>query len=385
MSNLATMIMEGSNYGGFRANLTHSYDHEDGAALIAMESAEALRDIFEAEFYVPNTCTIKAALEGASCVEESSQAAIMEASVKGAFAKIKEFFINLKNKVIEFLHNIKRYLTGIFGNDEKWVKNYETELKALKKSDLKDYKIKMYTYTIDDVMTKDELAKELDTLKSITETSIEKIIVKNTYVNKNDEVDSDEINEEFDKLYLGFIKDLTGQSIDPDELDKAIWSKLRNGADNESDKDDVDVSSNMSTFISTLKSANKTLGAYDTAISKTNEMYNKAIKLVNDAENKLNKIKENDKGNYNIDLTGKATREYKDGHKSEGVVRATATPPQMSNINTTLRAYSSYISKMQTAENKMQTAAKSAIVERNKAYKQALTGAFAYARKNKKK
>ena len=94
MSNLASMIMEGTGFG--RARLTHSYDHENGAGLIAMESAEALRDIFEAEFYIPNTCTIQATLEGASCVAESSQAAIMEASIKGAFEKIKPtcVFIN---------------------------------------------------------------------------------------------------------------------------------------------------------------------------------------------------------------------------------------------------------------------------------------------------
>ena len=50
MSNLATMIMEGSMGIGSKVELAHSYDHENGAGLIAMESAEALKDIFEAEF-----------------------------------------------------------------------------------------------------------------------------------------------------------------------------------------------------------------------------------------------------------------------------------------------------------------------------------------------
>jgi hypothetical protein len=41
------------------------------------------------------------------------------------------------------------------------------------------------------------------------------------------------------------------------------------------------------------------------------------------------------------------------------------------------------ISKEQTVANKIANAAKSAYVERNSAYKSALTGAFAYARKHK--
>ena len=86
MSNLATMVMEGASLGYGSAKLDHSYDHENGAGLIAMECAEALHSIFEAEFYVPNTCTIQAAVKGATSVEESTQASVMEASIKGARA-----------------------------------------------------------------------------------------------------------------------------------------------------------------------------------------------------------------------------------------------------------------------------------------------------------
>lgn len=386
MSNLATMIMEGSNYGFGKANLAHSYDHEDGAGLIAMESAEALRDIFEAEFYVPNTCTIAAALEGASCVEESSQAAIMEASLKGAFEKIKQFFIKLKEKVKEFIHNIKRYLTGIFGNDVKWVTNYEKELKALSAKDLKGYKIKMYNYTIGETISKDELDKMSEELLNTVQSLIDKEIISHTGDSsehgRGEEYDSDKFKAELDDDYEQFIKDLVGKSIDADELDKAIWSVLRDGASSESDKEDVEVAGNIKTFIDTIKSSPKTISAYDTMISKTESMYTKAINLVKTTEQKLGNSKYHDNGLTSVDIK---SDQYKDEAKTQKYNTVTGTSSQISDIQSILRQYASAISKMQGVQNKAFTATKSAYVERNAAYKKALVGAFGYAKKNKKK
>lgn len=365
MALMSEMIMEGTSYGG---KLDRSYDHENGAGLIAMESAEALRDIFEASFYSPETCAIQAALEGASCVEESTQAAIMEAALNSAFEKIKQFFINLKDKVKEFLHNIKRYLTGIFGNDEKWVKTYEKELKAIPSASLKDYKVKMYDYNIMAVLDKagldDKSTKLTDAIKKVIDT------YKGNTKGKADGGDfSDELNDIAEKEYLSFIKDLTGKSIDADELDKSLWSMMRNGAESESDKEDVVVSSNMNTFIEALKKSTKDISAYDNMISKTESIYQKAIKFVNETQKQWENAKEVggtgiNKNNVTVDghTTGAGGRQY----MIEG-----------------LRKHASTLSKMQTADNKKNNAAKSALVERNSAYKAALTGAFAYARKHK--
>ena len=410
MSNLATMIMEGSNFGGFKAQLTHSYDHVDGAALIAMESAEALRDIFEAEFYVPNTCTIKATLEGASCVEESSQAAIMEASVKGAFAKIKEFFIKLKNKVLEFLHNIKRYLTGIFGNDEKWVKNYEKDLKALDKKALGDYEIKMYNYTIDTAMSKGDLAAKADKLLNETQGTV-KNMIQVGLDDGDDELDDDDFKEEFNDVYHDFLEDTVGKKVDEDEVDKAIWSMFRGGADDSSDMDDVKVLPNMQKFIDSIKGSRKAIEAFNTQISKVSKMYDKCIKFIDDTNKKVGKL---DNGadmskfleaalpgpSSNLPSTKSSsgtslatTRggsrinndDAIDGEYREVGGNRKASTAQLSNITKILREYSSLMSKMQTVSNKKNTAAKTAYVERNAAYKKALTGAFAYARKHKTK
>lgn len=383
MSNLATMIMEGSNYGFGRANLTHSYGHEDGAGLIAMESAEALRDIFEAEFYVPNTCTIAAALEGASCVEESSQAAIMEASVKGVFQKIKDFFIKLKEKVKDLLHNIIRYLKSIFMSDAKWVEKYEKELKDLSSADLKGYEVKLYTYTIESALSKDALATKATELKSEVEKYVNKKMRTNIDpMGSHDEKDEDITDEEMDTLYKEFIKEELGKAADDDEIDKELWSKYRNGADNEADKENVKVASYITNFIDTIKKSSKMVEAYNTAISKTEKMYNDATKFVNDVEKKMDKL---DYGE--ADSNGReTTKDFIDfkGEKGEEI-SAKGSRTQINNLTMELRKYSSTLSKMQSFKNKEYTAAKSAITERSGAYKKALVGAFGYARKHKSK
>lgn len=367
MALMSSMIMEGASYGG---KLERSYDHENGAGVIAMESAEAFRDIFEVSFYSPETCTIQAALEGASCVEESTQAAIMEAAFSSAFEKIKQFFINLKDKVKEFLHNIKRYLTGIFSNDEKWVKTYEKELKALSSADLKDYKIKMYDYDIMAALDKSGLEAKATKLTEEVEKTMDTYRA-NTKGKKEDADFSDDLNDLAERQYLDFIKELVGKAIDEDELDKELWSLMRKGADSESDKDDVVVAPKIGTFIETLKKSTKDISAYDSMISKTDSIYQKAIKLVNDTQKKYENAKE-------VGGDGIGARNIKDPKTSKFM-----GPGGRQYMIEGLRKYSSTLSKMQTADNKKNNAAKSALVERNAAYKSALTGAFAYARKHK--
>lgn len=371
MSNMAQMIMEGASIGS--AKLSRHYDHENGAALIAMESAEALNAIFEDVFYTPNTCTITAAMEGVA-VEESSQATIMEAALKGAFAKIKQFFIDLKEKVKEFLHNIKRYLLGVFGNDEKWIKQYEKDLNALSASDLKDYKVKMYNYTLEKALDANELVAQADALIAETESNINKIKGQGQFKSADADSFDDEIKEAAEKAYSEFLKGICGKAVDEDEVDKEIWSKMRDGADNENDKDDVDVAGKKSAFIAALKSSTKDVAAYDKCISKTDSMYQKAIKTVDKAQKDFDAIKTNDNGVKSDTVTSAKGSNYTASFNSGGAQY----------VSSSLRQLSSTLSKMQSQQNKVWNAAKSALVERNNAYKKALVGAFAYARKNKK-
>lgn len=368
MSNLATMVMEGATFG-IGGKLQRHYDHENGAGLIAMECAEALRDIFEAQFYTVNTCEIQAALEGASCVEESSQAAIMEGAIADAFEKIKQFFIGLKDKVKEFLHNIKRYLTGIFGNDKKWVDTYEKELKALNSADLKEYKVKMYKYV--------DLEKALDANKDLASVALAKtseVDAAITAIKRNSKTESnseDKVKEDYENDYLSRIRDLSGDtSIDADEYDKALWKKMRGGADDESDKEEIGVASMMNNMIEALKKSISTVNAYDKMISDNDKLYNAAIKQVDKSRKELENLKPDENGNrQETNAIGGNSYKYNDGRHQRAVAA--------------LRLYSSFLSRMQGAQNKYNNAAKSALVERNSAYKAALMGAFSYARKHK--
>lgn len=397
MANLASIIMEGATFGsGYSGKLSHSYDHENGAAMIAMESAEALRDIFETTFYVPNTCEIAAALEGASCVEESSQSAIMEGAFKNAFAKIKDFFIKLKDKVIELLHSIKRYLDGIFKSDQDWVKKYKSDLNALKSGDLKDYEVKMYKYT--------NLEHETGIQEALDESLVDMMGSINYIISKGkddtDEVDDDSLEESADKTYASFIKG-TGIGADPEDSDdiaEKIFGYFRDGATDETDKDNVSVASNISSWVSALEKSNKELSAYDKEINTTKKAYDKIIKYIDGIERKVDKLNISDGKTGTVKTTGttpvwnhnKTTNKnevvgYKrDANKAEASYEISTTQAQ-SNITAKLRSLSSVTSKCQSTANQILTAKKTAYVERNAAYKKALMGAFAYARKNKKK
>lgn len=374
MANLASMIMEGSMYGFSRANLTHTYDHEDGACLIAMESAEALRDIFEAEFYIPNSCTIQAAMEGASCVEESSQATIMEASIKGAFTKIKEFFIKLKEKVKEFFHNLKRYLLGIFGNDAKWVSSYEKELTALKSADLKGYKIKIYDYTLGKISAVEQEAKNLELLNHAKQAVQDLVMGRRQDAS---EIDEDDLKQESNKIiakYMASIGDIS--DVEADDIDKQIWSAFRGGADTENDKQEVEVYSNIKTYIAAIKSGSSDVSKIESVASKLDEKYKKAIKFIDDTAKHYEDVKTTDLGDGTIGV--------KSHNKSDDTAYI-MTNAGLSNITKILRGFSSDMSTTQNFTNKVMTAYKTALVERNKEYKKALTGAFGYAKKTRKK
>jgi hypothetical protein len=114
-------------------------------------------------------------------------------------------------------------------------------------------------------------------------------------------------------------------------------------------------------------------------ISKTDSMYNKAVKLVDNEEKQWENQKADSEGNKHKDVEGT----FKLGDGSNYKWNASYGAGAQSAVTAALRSYSATISKCQTAKNKQLTAAKSALVERNAAYKSALTGAFSYARKHK--
>lgn len=378
MSNLATMIMEGSSYGFGGGQLSHSYDHEDGATLIAMESAEALRNIFEAEFYVPNTCTISAALEGASSVTESSQVSVMEASVKGVFKSIADFFIKLKNKVVDFLHNIKRNLLGMFGNQEKWLTKYSDDVKALSDDDLKGYKYKMFEYNEIKVDTID-INATAENLKSICKNYLTKAY-GDTVGNKS--LSEDDIDNELNDKYGAYLKKLVGNS-DPDEFNRSVWSFYRNNAYTKDSKTDIAIDKKkIESFMKAINDSSSVISTIDKLANQTNSVYNGAVSFVKECEANVAKAyKSSDSNNITkIDRDKAGINSNPNADKSVNMGSTAVASYTM-----VLRKYSAYMSKCQNASNTMLSGAKQAISERNSEYMKVITGAFAYAKKNKKK
>ena len=135
--------------------------------------------------------------------------------------------------------------------------------------------------------------------------------------------------------------------------------------------------SQIDAYIKAIKNSPKDLSAYDTTISKIDAAYNKAVKYINDCEKNVNDATEDKTGikkmnGASVGLPGK-TEGTKVGMNSK----------KASNYAMCLRKYASYTSKIQNLTNTVYSASKSALQERNKAYKKALTGAFGYAKKNK--
>lgn len=377
MSNLASMIMEGTGYIG-SGSLKHHYDHVNGAGLIAMESAEALRDIFEAEFYIPNSNTIRATLEG------YNYDSVMEAKEGGVFDRIKKFFINLKEKVKEFFHNVKRYLLGVFADDATWVGKYEKELTALKSEDLKDYKIKMYDYSeLDDrIKNIDKLPLNMDDILNMTMNTCKTTLkdISDT-VNKGGEniyASDDKIEQLLDTAYQKNCKDILGSDYDEDDLTGSIWSHLRGGATNENDKEEVDVgTSEIRTYIDEIKNSNKIINKLNNLNKDNDKVYNKSIKWVDDAKKECDNAKENPNNKNTVDLSNDVTYMRGSGTTAFGKEKVKL-------YSNYLSKYSTFLSKQQSFMNQFVTGMKTAYNERNKSYKGALTGAFAYAKKQRK-
>lgn len=150
---LASMLME-SALGGVPMNvapeLLRKYTHEDGASLIAMESAEDIHEIFYESFYAMESLEFskqRAAMEGASADVMEGIADKIKGKAKAAMAKIKEKLKALWEKVKAFFKNTKTYLMAIFQNGAKFAKANQKMLRGL---DLNGFEYEVFDYKIED-------------------------------------------------------------------------------------------------------------------------------------------------------------------------------------------------------------------------------------------
>lgn len=342
---LASMLME-SAFGApdVSPEVLSRYNHEDGAALIAMESAADLHDIFVEGFIGMEELEFqqyRANMEGASEDVMEGIGDKIVSNAKAAIAKVKAFIKKLWEKVKGFFHNVRRYLDGVFMNGVDFAKKYEGELKKLK---LNGFTYTMYKYTID------ELSKsQVSSAKKVTDAVLKDFgeVDKDTMKDlvKNVDMSGPDQGGGFANVYAEQFKKEIGIDPNDDDTTKArekIWSSLRGGATSEADKTEQNVK--IAEIISTLKKYDTQLKLYNDAAKDTDRLFSGVIKF--------------------LDSYAKEADEQKAKKKA-----------------TAARKLSSQISKYQTLTNMCLNETKSAMAERVKTYKSVCMAAFKYKAK----
>ena len=358
---LTQTLMNGGMYGACSIDAAR-YNHDNGALRIATESVEELHDIFMTTFYATEQAELGAVSEGVA-LEESSYAAVYEGAIKDAFGKVKEFFKKLWDKVKAWCHNVKRFFDALFMSGKDFVKKYKNDI--AKATNIKDFSYNMYKYN-NDVINKAPDSIDVDEQFQGIIGSLSDV------VSFKDDGSLYSVNTKFEEVKKAFsdenlCKEIAKQTglgnnvTDSTEFRKAAFGKFRNGAEDKTDKEDIDVS-DLSTYAKYLEDT-VTISKIDAYTRKVDNAYKKAIKFIDDTASKLGK--EEPKG---------TTDREKEADKD---VR-TNGPKTMSIL-------SSSCSYSQSLFNIVMDEWKKVIKERDGVYKQLIIAGLSNNRKNSKK
>ena len=198
---------------------------------------------------------------------ENGTEMVYEASGTGFFAKAKDFF----KKVWEKVKGLFRKFFGMFDamvkDDAAFLSKYKNKLARVEIPS--DFKIKGYHFTIDQ---KPEIVKTDNSAISTIVTTI-----TNDDNGKLDEYDSDDINEQIRGIVLGD----NGKYTDK-EFSTALFENLRNG---ESDKEDIE---------------NITVGQIVSALGSTKQLRKEAEKNFKDIKRTIDGTDDTDTKSLNI-------------------------------------------------------------------------------------
>lgn len=318
------------------------YGHDTGMVLIAMESAEELYNIFCEGTLAAEEAELDAVSEGV-VLEGSQFEVVQENAIKSAYGKIKAFIEKLWAKVKAFFKQVRMHLDKIFMSGKDFVNKYDKEIKDAAKN-AKDFTYKMYKYNNDEIDNSlDAAAYAESTIEAATNEveGVVKQIAGNAAKLSNGETLGSASKEEVDAIKKNFedqIKEsraaICNGAKDDDEIAEALFKLFRNGASDETDKDDLPWDSNIVTVLKESKITSK----IDAMATKIDNGYRKAIKVVDNAEKEASNI----------------TGEGKQGAQQ---------------IAEVLRVASSTISKEQTLVNQYLSAWKTAATERATTYK----------------
>ena len=213
---------------------------------------------------------------------ENGTEMVYEASGTGFFAKAKDFF----KKVWEKVKGLFRKFFGMFDamvkDDAAFLSKYKTKLARVEIPS--DFKIKGYNFTID------KKAKIVDTTNGDITTIVNSITTDKD--GKLDEYDSDDINEQIRGIVLGD----KGKYTDK-EFSTTLFENLRNG---ESDKEDIE-NITVGQIISALGSTKQLRKEAENNFKKIKKTIEDSIKACEQAEKKaLNGTDDTDTKSLNI-------------------------------------------------------------------------------------
>ena len=280
---LASMLMESALGGVPNATpeAVAKYTHENGAVLIAMETAEDIHEIFLEGFYGLESLEFsheKATMEGASQDVLESIAGNIKAKAKNTIKMIREKLQSLWEKVKGFAKNVKTYILSVFQNGSKFAKAHQKELKALNLGS--DFTYDLYDYTIEASCSKmsDAISSTFDGVNSSLKTLSNASKTSDT---------GDRTLEKKKMIYDDLIKSSFGGDTDEDSVNTYIWGAMRGNAKSTSDKNHM--SGKIDALVDAFIGAPKLTTSFDNAWKKQDKMFKDAMASCKDLETKADK------------------------------------------------------------------------------------------------
>lgn len=279
---LTSTLME-SAFGGVPNNvapeLLSKYTHEDGATLIAMESAEDIRDIFFDSVYTMEALEFereRATMEGASEDVMEAIGEKIKTNAKAAISTIKTKLKQLWEKVKGFTKNVKTRLLSIFQNASKFAKNNKDMLKKL---DLAGFEYEVFPYRIENACNKMTTAIKTESDSAITYVGT---LIKNPENGEERKDLTGDGSGQYRDNYDLMLKSSFGGSDKEEDVTKYIWGQLRGGVQYGADKEQK--TGDINDIVDALIGAPKLIKSFDSTWSKQDDMFKKAITKCNEGE-----------------------------------------------------------------------------------------------------
>lgn len=198
--------------------------------------------------------------------------ALMENAIGGFFKKVKEFFVKLKNMILEVFSKFMMWVNSKIKSEKDFATKYEKELLA-KIVAIGEVEVKGFKYNLD---------KEIPSFEE--------------FAPKTLDGDTEDAKKDFAKkqegLYRGRLVGDSGE-VDSDELSTKLYEYYRN---KESEPDTQTIKrTDVANIISELKTFAKTKETIEKERAKAEKSLNKIIKEIEDGEKKVDKTEESNK------------------------------------------------------------------------------------------